>query len=202
MEKSKLEHYKRRLIQEKERIEKNINRLDNMGVGISVKDDTSELSSYDNHPGDIGSETFEIEKNRALKANEITHIKMIQDALSKIDSGNFGVCQICGKNIEEERLEALPFTQFCIDCQEDNDNVIAYKNQRPIEEDVLSHSFGRYNMDDEDYTGYDGEDTWQELASFNSPNLMLLDDEDDGSEGVVEEIEKISNEQYKRQLPD
>jgi YteA family regulatory protein len=202
MEKSRLEHFKNRLIEEKEKVEENINRLENMGVGISVKDATSELSSYDNHPGDMGSETFEIEKNRALKANEVTHIKAIRDALSKIDRGVFGVCEICGRNIEEERLEVVPFTQLCINCQDENDNVIAYKNQRPIEEEVLSHSFGRYNMDDEDYTGFDGEDTWQELDSFNSPNPMLWDDEDDGSEGVVEEIEKVSNEQYKRQLPD
>jgi peptidoglycan/xylan/chitin deacetylase (PgdA/CDA1 family) len=68
--------------------------------------------------------------------------------------------------------------------------------------DMLCFPFGSYNKDAEDYTGYDGEDVWQELESYNSVNYMLWDEEDESMQGIVEETDKISNEQYKRQLPD
>jgi len=39
-------------------------------------------------------------------------------ALRRIDRGEFGNCQMCQKEISKKRLNALPWTQFCIDCQE------------------------------------------------------------------------------------
>jgi hypothetical protein len=57
MEKSRLKHYEELLNKEKERREDSL-KDDGTGLGISIKDATSELSSYDNHPGDLGNETF------------------------------------------------------------------------------------------------------------------------------------------------
>lgn len=200
MDKEKVEYFRKRLCEEKGNIYQVIDRLqEDMGLGDSLKDSTSELSSYDNHPGDIATETFEIEKNRALKANEVTHLRMVEDALSRIDAGSFGKCKFCGKEIDNERLEAIPFADLCIECEKyEKPDYKSYLQDRPIEETMVGNS----NMDDEDYTGYDGEDTWQELESFNSLNYMLWDDEDESMQGIVEETDKISNEQYRRQLPD
>jgi DnaK suppressor protein len=39
-------------------------------------------------------------------------------ALRRIDRGEFGNCQMCQKEISKKRLNALPWTPFCIDCQE------------------------------------------------------------------------------------
>lgn len=205
MDRNKLEHFKNRLYEEKESIESIINRLeDDMGVGISQRDETSELSLCDNHPGDIGSETFEAEKNKALKANELTHMKMIEDSLARIKKGTYGICNICGSEISDERLEVIPFTSLCIDCEKtEKPDYKTYWQDRPIEETVVRNIFGNTNRDPEDYTGYDGEDVWQELESYNSLNYMAWDDnEDDEDQGIVEDIDRISNEQYRRQLPD
>lgn len=204
MDKERLEHFKNKLYEEMERTNGIIKRLqEDMGLGESIRDNTSELSSYDNHPADLGSETFEIEKNRALKANEVTHLKMVQDALNKIENGNYGICEICGREIDEERLEAVPYATLCIDCQRNEvPDYRSYYQDRPIEETVEGYPFGSHNRDPEDYTGYDGEDVWQELESYDSPNYLLWDDEDENMQGVVEETDKISNEQYRRQLPD
>lgn len=213
MDNEKIEYFRKKLYEEKENISEVMSRLqEDMGLGESLKDSTSELSSYDNHPGDIASETFEVEKNRALKSNEVTHLKMIDDALLRMDGGSYGICKFCGKEINLDRLEAVPFTDLCIDCESnekpnyqshfEKPNYKSYSQDRPIEETVIGYPFGNSNMDSEDYTGYDGEDTWQELESYNSLNYMLWDDEDENMQGIVEETDKISNEQYKRQLPD
>lgn len=198
------EYFKKKLNEEKGNITQVINRLEeDMGLTGSLRDNISELSSYDNHPADIASETFEIEKNRALKANEVTHLRMVNEALDRIDNGKYGICEFCGKEISVERLEAIPFANLCITCEtKEKPGYMTYFQDRPIEETVIGYPFGSDNRDAEDYTGYDGEDVWQELESYNSRNYMLWEDEDDNMQGVVEETDKISNEQYRRQLPD
>ncbi|KPU43992.1 general stress protein 16O [Oxobacter pfennigii] len=205
MDKNKLQYFEDRLREEKEKEDLIIHKLnDDMGLDSSLKDQTSELSSYDNHPADIASETFEIEKNRALKANEVTHMRMIDNALEKIKNGTYGVCEKCKNNIDEERLDAIPYTNLCIHCERETEpNYKTYWQDRPIEETVMEYPFYDDDIDSEDYTGYDGEDVWQELESYNSVNYMLWDDdEDEDDQGIVEEIDRISNAQYKRQLPD
>jgi len=204
MDRKKLEHFKNRLYEEKENISRTIESIDeDMGLDSSLRDYTSELSSCDNHPGDLGTETFEIEKNRALKANEVTHMRMVDNALLKIEKGTYGRCQICKNDIGYERLEVIPFASLCIDCENTSKpNYKTYRQDRPVEEAVIGYPFGSNYEVSKDNTGYDGEDTWQELESYNSVNYMLWDDgEDEGMEGIVEEVDKISNEQYKRQLP-
>lgn len=204
MEEQKLRYFRKKLIEEKRRVTGTIDDLDDSGLDNSLRDDTSELSTYDNHPADIASETFEFEKNSALKANEVEQLKMIDRAIDRIESGEYGTCRICGRSIAEERLAAIPSAELCIDCENKrNDAAGPSRRDRPVEEDVIGENVGGINRDEDDHTGYDGEDTWQDLESYNSPNYMLWDgDEDDESDGNVEDTDRISNEQYKRQLPD
>jgi RNA polymerase-binding transcription factor len=46
-----------------------------------------------------------------------TVLRLIEAALKRIDNGSFGVCIACGDGIQSQRLEALPWTQFCLRCQ-------------------------------------------------------------------------------------
>lgn len=204
MDNKGLMYYKKILIKEKENIKDVIKGLEDNGLDGSLRESTSELSLADNHPADIASETFEIERNRALKSNEVTQLRMVEDALDRIEKGTYGICKLCGKEISSERLNVIPYTNLCIKCEETKvPNSRSFWQDRPIEETVIGYPFGSTNKDSDDYTGYDGEDTWQELESFNSLNYMMWDDdEDEDDQGVVELTDKISNEQYKRQLPD
>lgn len=56
-----------------------------------------------------------------VRARESRELQLIEQALQKIDSGLYGSCEDCGNGISIPRLEALPFAQFCIDCQERNE---------------------------------------------------------------------------------
>lgn len=45
-------------------------------------------------------------------------LKKIERALRKLDEGTYGICEMCGDEIPEERLKILPFAIYCRDCQE------------------------------------------------------------------------------------
>lgn len=45
-----------------------------------------------------------------------TEIEMVKQAIARIDKGEYGVCQLCGKPISKERLKAIPYSSMCIKC--------------------------------------------------------------------------------------
>lgn len=201
MHEKDLKHYEELLNKEKEKREDYIED-DGMGYGISIRDLTSELSSYDNHPGDLGNETFEAEKNLSFRTREKFILSEVQVALDKIAEGSYGLCEQCHMEIGKERLEARPYTRLCIHCENDMEQKIPDEEEgRPVEEQVLFPPFGRSFTDNdlEDSVGFDGEDTWEEVNEYN---VRTSDNDfgEDESIGYVEDVEQISNEKYKRQL--
>jgi len=76
---------------------------------------------------DIGDEiddvTQTMEKEIAfdLSENEKNILKEIDIALSKIAKGTFGICELCGKEIEPKRLKHIPYARYCIECQKKQD---------------------------------------------------------------------------------
>lgn len=201
MDKKKIMELENKLINIKKEREKSLNN-DHLGLGESIRDNTSELSSYDNHPGDLGTETFEAEKNISFRNNDKFVIAEVDEALRKIKNGTYGLCEHCGKEIAEERLDIIPYARLCISCEEKFPMKAEDREEgRPIEEQVLKPPFGRSFRDDslEDDVMYDGEDTWQDVNEYNvitSDNPFSKDD----NIGYVEDVESISNEQYRKQL--
>ncbi|EEH98459.1 TraR/DksA C4-type zinc finger protein [Clostridium tertium] len=204
MNKEELTYYKNKLNQEKKRITDLINQLDDNGVTRFNAEVASELSFYDNHPSDIASETFEVEKGRALEANERALLDKIDDAVRAIDEGSYGKCQKCGKEIDKERLDFLPYALNCIECEDVVSTIKTYNsNQRVVEESVIGNPFGhKSRYGDKDKIGFDEEDSYQSVGRFNEIRNEPQYEYDYDDENYVEEIEKISNEQYKNQLPD
>jgi DnaK suppressor protein len=68
---------------------------------------------------DLASEERDREISFILSDRERAKMSAIDDALARIADGSYGVCESCGLEIAEERLEALPFTRLCRDCQQD-----------------------------------------------------------------------------------
>jgi RNA polymerase-binding transcription factor DksA len=104
------------IVSERERIEGLIREREVEGIGTeSETENISELSSFDQHQGDLGTETFEREKDFSLLEQLEAEIGDLDAALRKIDEGTYGICEVCGKEIEPERLEAVPGTRTCIE---------------------------------------------------------------------------------------
>jgi DnaK suppressor protein len=75
----------------------------------------------DDSAGDIGDESVADElKDEQLTGAETdsTTLDLIRDALNRIEAGTFGACLIDGEPIEEKRLQAMPWTPYCLKHQE------------------------------------------------------------------------------------
>lgn len=203
MDKLELEHYKQKLIRERKKVVDILNHMERNETINSNSEMSSELSFYDNHPSDTATELYDKERGLALKENEISIIKKIDEALKNIDCGKYGVCKICGKKIPKQRLQFIPYTNYCVKCQtEVNGSESNDRKHRPIEEEVLGFPFGFGYNDFRDDVEFDAEDSYQSVEDFNSRENIFEYDTTDEEDGYVEVIEKISNEQYINQLPD
>ncbi|WP_091700182.1 yteA family sporulation protein [Anoxybacillus pushchinoensis] len=155
---------RKRLLQEKQQIEQRLKQNDHFGLTkTSTYDSVGELSNYDNHPADSGTELYEREKDLALNEHTERELHDIERALQAMEEGTYGICEVCGKPIPLERLEAIPKTTFCKEHSTDQ----AVSQQRPIEESVLSPPFGEFVVH-EDAETFDAEDSWQKVARFGT----------------------------------
>ncbi|HEY8201872.1 MAG TPA: TraR/DksA C4-type zinc finger protein [Actinomycetota bacterium] len=84
---------------------------------VSETESYSELSSYDQHPADMGSETFERTKDLSIIAQIDAELEDVERAFRRLDNGTYGICEACGKAIEQARLEAIPTARFCVSDQ-------------------------------------------------------------------------------------
>lgn len=169
MQKELLLDFKRRLLGERSRLAGQINFIDEQGyggLGVPLGDSIGEISTYDNHPADIGTEVFERSKDFALREDAMLNVAAIDDALKKIKDGTYGTCDVCGREIDMNRLEAVPSTAKCRECKEAEEK-IPHQNDRPVEEEALGIPFARSFKDDTDDIGYNGEDAWQEVAHYS-----------------------------------
>lgn len=163
-----LEHFREKLLAERSQYEDQVAMIQETGLGnLSHGDQLQEDSTVDNHPADLGTEMFEREKDIGLRSNALRRLRDIDTALERMESGQYGICLECGEPIPEERLEVFPSALTCIDCQTVRE-AGPDRFHRPIEEQVLNPPWGRSFRDGTGDPGYDGEDAWQEVASYGT----------------------------------
>ena len=74
------------------------------------------------HMADLGTDAYEQEFTLSLMASEEETLELIEQALQRIRSKKFGMCEECGGVIAKKRLEALPYAATCIRCAEKLEN--------------------------------------------------------------------------------
>lgn len=82
-----------------------------------ANEDQQDGYGVSNHPAENASEVFLRERNMALINNADDIVADIDAALERMDNGTYGQCARCGEMIAPERLEALPYARYCINCQ-------------------------------------------------------------------------------------
>jgi RNA polymerase-binding transcription factor DksA len=84
----------------------------------SESESFGELSGgLDQHQADVGTETFEREKDLSILENVESELADIEHALRRITEGTYGTCEACGRQIDDARLEAMPAARLCLDDQ-------------------------------------------------------------------------------------
>jgi RNA polymerase-binding protein DksA len=109
------DHFRQELEQGRERLLRTIEHHD---IGnASLEEETGELlsGSADNHLADTATETYERELDEGLEEDAREQLRQIEHALERIESGQYGMCEVCGKEIPVERLEAMPSATLCIE---------------------------------------------------------------------------------------
>jgi DnaK suppressor protein len=96
----------------------------------STSEGAGELSTVDQHPGDSGSETFELEKTVSLLDQVEEELQEVEAAFQRLEDGIYGRCQACGRPIGDERLEAMPATRFCVEDQAKAERQAGYPGPR------------------------------------------------------------------------
>jgi DnaK suppressor protein len=85
------------------------------------KDSSGELSSFDQHPGDLGTDTFEREKDLSIVEQLDAQLEDVERALHRLQEGTYGRCEVDGQPIPDERLEVVPAARYCVRHQAEVD---------------------------------------------------------------------------------
>ena len=83
----------------------------------SETDSVSELSAHAQHQADLGTETFNRERDLSILEHIDAELSDVEHALRRLDDGTYGTCEACGQPIGVDRLEAMPAARFCVDDQ-------------------------------------------------------------------------------------
>jgi len=112
---STLERFRRRLEEESRRLATMVEEIEAQREAVRLTETSSERSP-DPNTAEGGSLAFEMEKELSLARNASDLLAQVEEALGRIRSGTYGICEGCGKPIPVARLDAVPHTKLCVDC--------------------------------------------------------------------------------------
>jgi RNA polymerase-binding protein DksA len=119
MPKKQLQHFEKRLLEERKRVLKELGHYDE-AFGSTSQESDGDLSSYSFHMADQGTDAMEREKAFLFASQEGRFLWHIDEALRRLyrSPETFGKCHNCGNDIAFERLDALPHARYCIQCKQ------------------------------------------------------------------------------------
>jgi RNA polymerase-binding transcription factor DksA len=94
----------------------------------SEQEDLSSLSAVDQHPADLGTETFDRERDLSIRDQVEGELAEVTRAMQRLDDGMYGRCEACGRPIGVDRLAAEPATRFCLNDQRELERELAIKH--------------------------------------------------------------------------
>jgi RNA polymerase-binding protein DksA len=121
MNKKQLSQFRKQLEVLRAQLGQELQQLSESNLNKSQRESTGDLSGYSYHMADVGTDNFgrEMELNIASSGNE--RLRLIEEAIERVDEGSFGKCLSCGAEIHGERLKAIPYTRLCIDCARESE---------------------------------------------------------------------------------
>ena len=122
MKKSEMKVYKERLILLRARLRGDVNAMAEAALSKTRTEASGDLSSMPIHLADVGSDNYEQEFTLSLMQSEEETLDQIEAALERIEDAVYGSCVECDGRITKTRLNAIPYTPFCIKCPSELQN--------------------------------------------------------------------------------
>ena len=110
MDKKRLDYYKKKLVTRREELMKTIARTEEEGRQ-AVDDQTVDLA-------DKAANSYTKEFLFGMTNTDRTILNMIDEALKRIKANEYGLCANCQEEMQQKRLEAVPWAKHCVTCQE------------------------------------------------------------------------------------
>jgi DnaK suppressor protein len=118
MNKTQTESFKKILLEKRVEVEERIEHWREVALESNYKETTGDHSGYTSHMADQGTDAMEREKAFLFLSREEKYLQQINQALQLMDLGEYGICRVCGKEIDIKRMEAVPTTRICVPCKQ------------------------------------------------------------------------------------
>ena len=118
MNKKDQKHFEKRLLEEREKLQKELARIEKDVFSTTQRESSGDLSAYSFHMADLGTDAMEREKAFLFASSEGRLLYHVDEALRRLYRNEYGKCETCGGAISKERLDVVPYARLCIKCKE------------------------------------------------------------------------------------
>ncbi|MEZ4387952.1 MAG: TraR/DksA family transcriptional regulator [Candidatus Krumholzibacteriia bacterium] len=122
MDKKHLEEFREILMAERKRLLRDVQRNDKAIRHADGESEGGAGRAHSNHLADQGSDEAEYDTKLLLSATQNEYLREIEEALQRIEDGEYGICELTGEEIGLERLRAIPTARLSIKAQEKLEN--------------------------------------------------------------------------------
>ena len=110
MDKRKLKSYRDRLLARRENLFGQV-----MEAEMTSRERDLEATK---DPADMAANAYTKELLISMSANDRRLLDLIDEALQRVETGDYGECVNCGEPVQEKRLDAVPWARYCLRCQD------------------------------------------------------------------------------------
>ena len=117
MNKKDKAYYKKLILEKREGLLVELGSLKETALDESSRPSSGNPSSYSYHMADLGTDSQEREKAYLFLARENKYMRYLDEALERVERGDYGDCKVCGKPIPKARLKAVLHATMCVPCK-------------------------------------------------------------------------------------
>ena len=117
MNKNDLGYFKIIILEKRQDVLRSISATELINLEKRTQPKGDEIPQYSTHMADQGSDANQYELDNYFVARRFKFLRHLDQALDRIEKGDYGICVICHKEIPKERLEVVPHTQYCTNCK-------------------------------------------------------------------------------------
>jgi DnaK suppressor protein len=129
-------------------------------AGVATSDAAlAEFERYGQHPNELASDTLEREFELSIELDLAGQIADVDDALRRLDSGRYGLCEVCGQPIGADRLVAMPAARRCLADQADAEHFSGRSDLLEVPANVMEDA-----LTDDDDEGFSVAEPNEEVA--------------------------------------